>query len=195
MPVDLSALRPGDVLVMRTPELAGWLIRRRALMLRYPWQPWHWFGDGLSDGTVLMNHVAVYTHVDAAGQRRGLEGRPGGFGWVNVEKYLSWPTTDANTAQPKTDEQRKLIVRLASGCVGIPYSWSDILAFAAGAAGLPFREHEWPEDGVPSHVVCSSAADYIYEAAGLPSPGGTGKTRGTDPQDWETFIQGKLWQA
>lgn len=189
MTVDAAALRPGDVLVLRTPDGAGWWIRRRALMLKHPWQPWRW----LSDKSTLVNHVAIFTHTDEAGHPRGLEGRPSGFGWVNLEKYLSDPGTIANTAQPKTDEQREQVVRLAQSAVGIPYDWAAILAMAAGAAGLPFVLSEWPEVGVPSHVVCSSSADYFYESAGLPNPGGYRKTRGTDPQDWATFIEGKLW--
>ena len=189
MAVDLAALKPGDVLVIRTPDQAGWWIRRRALMLKYPWQPWRW----LSDKATLVNHVALYTHTDEAGQRRGLEGRPGGFGWVNLAGYLADPATVANSGQPKTDEQRGKIVTLATTMVGIPYDWRAILAFAGGAAGLRFNAAEWPEDGVPSHVVCSSALDYVYEAVGLPNPGGYTKTRGTDPQDWEEFVVRKLW--
>lgn len=191
MTVDVSALAPGDVLVLRTPDQAGWWIRRRALMLKYRWQPWRWLGDKAT----LVNHVALFTHVDTEGQPRGLEGRPGGFGWVNLTAYLADPATICNADQPKTPDQRETVVRLAQTAVGLPYDWKAILAMAAGSAGLPFRLQEWPEDGVPSHMVCSSAADYFYEAAGLPNPGGYRKTRGTDPNDWSLFILGKLWQA
>lgn len=191
MAVDVAALRPGDVLVLRTPDAGGWWIRRRALMMRHPWKPWKWLGDK----TDLVNHVAVFTHVDDTGRPRGLEGRPSGFGWVNLATYLADPATVANTDQPKTAEQRETVVRLAISSAGIAYDWAAIVAFAAGAAGLPFRLKEWPEDGVPSHMVCSSAADYFYEAAKLPNPGGYTKTRGTDPNDWALWVAGKLWQA
>lgn len=158
-------------------------------MRAYPWQPWRWLGDKAT----LVNHVAIYTHIDGDGNPRGLEGRPGGFGWANLHAYLADPDTVANADQPKTDEQRTRVIELATASVGIPYDWAAILAFAAGAAGLPFALREWPDDGVPSHMVCSSAADYFYEAAGLANPGGYGKTRDTDPQDWGEWISGKLW--
>lgn len=189
MTVNADHLAPGDVIVLRTPDGAGWWIRRRALMLRYPWQPWKW----LSDKSTLVNHVVIYTHRDETGRPRGLEGRPSGFGWCNLSGYLADPASIANTDQPKTQEQRDKVVRLATAAVGIPYDWAAILAMAAGSAGLPFRLKEWPEDGVPSHVVCSSSGDYFYEAAGLSNPGGYMKTRGTDPQDWAEFITKKLW--
>ncbi len=191
MSVNAAALQPGDVIVLRTPDGAGWWIRRRALMLKHPWQPWRW----LSDKSTLVNPVAIFSHIDEAGLPGGLEGRPGGFGWANLTKYLADPATIANEMQPKTEEQRDKVVRLATAAVGIPYDWAAILAMGAGAAGLPFLLDEWPEQGVPSHMVCSSAADYFYEAAGLPNPGGYTKTRGTDPQDWAAFCTGKLWQA
>lgn len=191
MTVDPTQLRPGDVLVLRTPDGAGWWIRRRALMLQHPWQPWRW----LSDKSTLVNHVAIYTHTDNAGMPRGLEGRPGGFGWVNLTSYLQDPATIANAEQPKTEEQRAKVVALARTAIAIPYDWAAILAMAAGAAGFRFSLTEWPETGLPSHMVCSSAADYFYEAVGLPNPGGYTKTRGTDPQDWAAFVEGKLWQA
>jgi hypothetical protein len=192
MPIEL-ALRPGDVLVLRTPDDGGWWIRRRALMIAYPWQPWRWVSDRNVGKAGLVNHVAIYTHTDSTGRLRGLEGRPGGFGWVDLATYLSYPTTIANTDQPKTDEQRTAVVDQAIRMVGTPYDWAAILALAAEAAGLPFRLDEWPEDGVPGHVECASVADYLYEAAGLANPGGYTKTRGTDPEDWARFVLGKLW--
>lgn len=194
MTVDRVRLRPGDVLIVRTATknaggLGAWLIRRRALMLAYPWMPWRWWADT----GAYVNHIAIYTHTDGERHLRGLEGRPGGFGWANLDKYLADPVTVANTDQPKTDVQRGFVVSRAVEMIGIPYDWEAILAFAAGAAGLPFRLSEWPETGVPSHVVCSSAADYLYEGAGLDNPGGYAKTRGTDPQDWWAFEQAKPW--
>lgn len=191
MTVDSSTLAPGDVIVLRTPDGAGWWIRRRALMLKYPWQPWRW----LSDKSTLVNHVAIFTHVDAEGFPRGLEGRPSGFGWVNLAKYLADAGTISNSHQPKTEHQRATIVRLATEAVGTPYDWAAILAMGAAAAGIPWRLSEWPEGGVPSHVVCSSSADFYYEAVGLANPGGYGKTRGTDPQDWAEWITRRAWQA
>lgn len=192
MSVDVTALRPGHVIVMRTPDPGGWLIRRRSLMRRYPRQPWRW----LADPAWAVNHVALFTHTDETGRPRGLEGRPGGFGWCNLDRYLTEPYhAIANTAQPLTDAQRDGIVRRAVSAVGMPYDWAAIVAFAAGSAGLPFLAHEWPEDGVPAQNVCSSAADYFYEAVGAANPGGYVQTRGTDPQAWWSWIDGELWSA
>lgn len=174
----MTAMLPGTVIVTGTPDLAGWFIRLRSKLLHQP---------------SLHNHVAVYTHRDETGRARGLEGRPSGFGWVNLEGYLSRPDTITNADQPLTDEQRARITAGAIQMVGIPYDWSAILAFAAGTAHLPFLAHEWPPDGVPSHVVCSSAVDYLYEGVGAANPGGYAKTRGTDPDDWTTFIQHRRW--
>jgi hypothetical protein len=168
------------VIVTATPDLIGWAIRLRSKLMRRP---------------ALHNHVAMLTHYDDTGRPRGLEGRPSGFGWANLEKYLGRPDTLTNAAQPLTDTQRDLITRKAALMIGIPYDWSAILAFAAGTARMPFLPSEWPADGVPSHVVCSSAIDYLYEAAGAPSPGGYRKTRGTDPSDWTAWIQRRGWST
>lgn len=178
MGVQLADLRPGTVIVTATPDLVGWVIRLRSKLMRRP---------------SLHNHVAVFTHLDDTGRPRGLEGRPSGFGWANLEKYLDRPDTLTNNAQPLTDEQRVRIVDGAVQMVGIPYDWASILAFAAGTARLPFLAREWPADGLPSHVVCSSAIDFLYEGVGADNPGGYGHTRRTDPDDWTAWIMKRGW--
>lgn len=180
MAVDLAALRPGDVIVTMTPDAVGFSIRLRSWLLRRP---------------NLHNHVAMFTHLDDTGRPRGLEGRPSGFGWTNLEKYLAHPSTIANTEQAgRTDQQRLVVVQSATAMLGIPYDWRAILSFASQIARLPFLSDEWPADGVPSHVVCSSAIDYLYESVRWANPGGYDKTRGTDPDDWTAFIQNKRWK-
>lgn len=179
MPVDLATLKPGDVIVTMTPDVVGWLIRFRSRILGKP---------------DLHNHVALFTHLDNTGRPRGLEGRPSGFGWANLDKYLNHPSTVANTDQPgRDDEQREKVVRGAVAMIGIPYDWQAIIAFAAGTARLPFLPREWPADGVPSHVVCSSAVDYLYESVSWASPGGLKRTRAVDPGDWTQFIEARAW--
>lgn len=175
---DTSALQPGTVIVTATPDVVGWIIRLRSWLTRQP----H-----------THNHVALFTHYDSTGRPRGLEGRPSGFGWVNLDKYLARGDTITNAGQPLTEDQREVVVRGAITMVGIPYDWAAILAFAAGTAHLPFLPREWPTDGVPAHVVCSSAIDYLYEGVRAANPGGYGKTRGTDPDDWTTFIVTQAW--
>lgn len=171
-------LLPGTVIVTATPDLAGWLIRIRSTLLHHD---------------ALHNHVALFTHYDSDGHPRGLEGRPSGFGWANLEKYLGRADTLTNAGQPLTEEQRAHITAAAVALIGIPYDWAAVLAFAAGTAGLPFLPREWPDAGVPSHVVCSSVADYLYESAGAANPGGSSYTRRTDPSDWSTWIGRKGW--
>lgn len=178
MAVDRARLRPGCVIVVSSKSRVGWWIRLRSRLM------------GLPD---LHNHVALATHRDETGRWRGLEGRPSGFGWANLERLLDHPDTIANVDQPIDDEDRDAIVRAAIGMVGLPYDWAAILAFASGVAGVPFLAQEWPDDGVPSHVVCSSAVDVLYEGRGLANPGGRKVTRGTDPAAWTAFVVGKLW--
>lgn len=178
MPIDLASLRPGTVIVTATVDKGGWWIRLRSKLM------------GQVD---LHNHVAVFTHLDDTGRPRGLEGRPAGFGWANLTRYLDRPDTVTNAAQPLTDDQRTRIVAGAVQMVGIPYDWASILAFALGTARLPFLAREWPDDGLPSHVVCSSAVDFLYEGVGAPNPGGYGHTRRTDPDDWSAWILRSGW--
>lgn len=180
MSFDPGILLPGTVLVAATTDKGGWWIRLRSkLMHRHS----------------LHNHVALFTHLDDTGRPRGLEGRPSGFGWANLEGYLNHPDTVTNHDQPLTGDQRQIITGRAVQLVGIPYDWASILAFAAGTARLPFLAREWPTDGIPSHMVCSSAIDYLYEGAAAANPGGYTKTRGTDPAAWSEFITRQGWVA
>lgn len=175
----MTRLQPGDVLVVATADKGAWWIRFRSRLMRQP---------------ARHNHVALFTHYDATGRPRGVEGRPGGFGWANLDPYLSHSATATNAAQPgRTDEDRQLVVTRATAMVGLPYDWAAILAFAATTARVPFAADEWPEDGIPSQAVCSSAVDYLYESVGWSNPGGYAKTRGTDPAAWSAFIAGRGW--
>src|SRR4051812_22875395 len=107
--IDPSSLLPGTVVVTATDDLGGWLIRLRSKLLG-------------TDGQ--HNHVAIFSHVDSTGRPRGLEGRPGGFGWTNLDRYLNHPGTVTNAGQPLTDEQRDHIVRQAVAIIGLPYDWA-----------------------------------------------------------------------
>lgn len=177
-------LRPGDVIVTSTSDFGGWWIRLWARLLRY--DPKH-------------NHVAMFTHYDSAGVPRGVEGRPGGFGQVDLRRYLSRSDTITNAYQPgRTDEQRERAVDLAQQINAIPYDWRAILTFATELldrrlVGLFERAREWPEGRPPSHVVCSSALDWIYEEVGWESPGGAAQTRWTRPSDFTSMILANGW--
>lgn len=169
----------GDVLVTRSRKgWAGRLIR---------------FGACLRDQANLWNHVAVIHHIDQAGTAWAVEGRPGGVGWVDARKYLTDPYTISNSQQPRTPEQRVLIVTVVEAMLGTAYDWQGIAGDAALAIGMPALFAEKWDGKVPGHVVCSSLADWAYEHSGLPSPG-VHDTRHTTPADWAQLIVEHRWQ-
>ncbi len=172
-------LPSGTVIATATPDLVGWFIRLRSKLMHQP---------------SLHNHIALFTHYDNTGRPRGLEGRPSGFGWANLDKYLNRADTLTNAGQPLDPGQRELIVERATSMIGIPYDWASILAFAAGTAGAPFALRDWPTDGLPSHVVCSNAIAYVYRSVGAAHPGGLDRIRGVDPDDWTAWVQRRGWQ-
>jgi hypothetical protein len=176
--IDPKTLKPGDVICVGTHNFTGWWIRLRSLLLRKP----H-----------LQNHIAMFTHWDGDGNPRGLEGKPSSFGWVNLSKYLSHPSAVSNAGKTTFPEwERTQIVSDAERLMGRAYDWFAILALATELADKDISLAEWPSEGLPSQVTCSSAMDYLYEAQGWPNPGGTERTRVTDVDDWVEFIE-KEW--
>jgi hypothetical protein len=173
----------GDVIVTREgPWYVQWPIRLGTAFL------------GLPSG---CNHAIIVHHRDpATGHWIGIEGRPGGVGWVDITTRLSSPITNANNDQPKTEAQRYLVATAAERLLGIPYDWVAILADSLEAARLEeVYRHQWEfkEDGLPGHVVCSAFADWAYETVGLPNPGGNKQTRFTFPGHWDRFMTKKEW--
>lgn len=174
--IDQSILKPGDVLCVATHDLSGWFIRLRSWLQRRP--------HG-------QNHVAMFTHLDSEGIPRGLEGRPSGFGWVNLTKYLADPSlvTNAGHTAEFTAVAREAVRLHGITMISIPYDWRAIIQFGLELIGRRFNAAEWPEDGLPAQVECASALDLLYESAGWDNPGGWIRTRGTDVDDWVTFIE------
>lgn len=170
---------PGDVLTVWDPRnpLPAWAIR---------------IGGWLRGHRSAADHVVVAHHTDPGGVLWGIEGRPGGVGWVDVATYPN--ITSSNAGQPKTDAQRIAICEAAVGLLGTPYDWVGILADARQALRI---DHLWRSrdfgDTAPAHVVCSSVADWLTERVGLASPGGTADTRWTTPPDWESFNRSSGW--
>jgi hypothetical protein len=175
MSVDKALLKPGDVLVVGGKGgIGAELIRERSRL------------EGQPD---LHNHVAMFTHFDIAGEPRGLEGRPGGFGWANVTRYITNVSCMSNAGKSvHSDEECHSAVELGRQMISIPYDWEAIIAFGYELISHRFIPTEWPEEGIPSHVVCSSAIDLIYEHLHWDNPGGWRKTRGTDIDDWTTWL-------
>jgi hypothetical protein len=175
-----AVVQPGDVLTVwdnRNP-LPAWLIR---------------VGSWLSGHPGRADHVVMAHHIDDAGTQWGIEGRPGGVGWVDLATYPV--VTSTNADQPKTDEQREALCALAKGMLGTPYDWVGI---AADAMMALYMHRLWLAkdfgDAAPAHVVCSSAWDWGYEHLGLASPGGTDGTRWTTPADWERWDLAAGWR-
>ncbi len=171
---------PGDVLTVWDPRrpLPAWLIRAGG------WLRGHWRNRS--------NHVVMVHHKDEAGTWWGIEGRPGGVGWVDLAQYAH--ITSSNAAQPKTDAQRAALCTAGEAMLGTDYDWVAILTDARQALHL---NHLWKSkdfgDGSPAHVVCSSAWEWVSEGLGLASPGGTADTRWTTPPDWEAFNRAEGW--
>lgn len=183
----------GDVLVMAVTggfikTLTLWAIKLQAWLTRSP---------------APQDHVAILTHQDASGNWWCIEGKPSSVGYVLADTYLKHPTLVTNADQPKTDDQREFIVRVAVEMIGTPYDWKAILALGARAVRVTrlwkksyadLVMDDWDDDEVPVHVICSSLADLAYEKAGLPSPGGTKGTRFTRPADWTRWITQRGWE-
>lgn len=179
----MSRVGVGDVIVTREGKWwISWAIR---------------LGQKLMGLPARVNHVIIVHHKDEmTGRWVGIEGRPSGTGWVDVESRLTLPLTSTNADQPKTEAQRFLVARAAESLVNTTYDWAAILESARVALKLRMRAaDEWPENSTPGAVVCSSFADWAYERVGLPNPGGNGATRFTTPGHWDRFIADREWES
>lgn len=165
---------PGDVLVVRTGGLAAWEIR---------------FGSMLMSKDDLENHVAVVHHMDAAGTVWGIEGRPGGVGWVDCSSYLNSLFTLTNVKQNKTADQRAKVCATMEKILGTGYDWRAIEEDGIDDLHIPdpWQERWGPGQVVPGHVVCSSAAVVGYSHAMLGYPYDLDPAH-IQPADWADFI-------
>jgi hypothetical protein len=173
---------PGDVVLVRTRGWVGAAIR---------------FGAALLGRPNLHSHVAIMHHVDAAGVPWGIEGRPGGVGWVDMADYLADSHSTSNNGQPKTADQRTKVAEVAYSLLKVPYDWSAIARDVLQALRLDRLWHakDYGDKSVPGALICSALADYTYAKVGLASPGVTDGDgiRFTTPADWDVFIETKAW--
>lgn len=169
----------GDVMLVRTNGVAAAAIRLGAALMGRP---------------NLVNHIAVVHHRDAKGNLFGIEGRPGGVGWVDMRLYLNSRWTRSNALQPKTREQRKAIAQAMESLLKTPYDWVDGIGRDVCEAIDPlYRPNpKWPTRGVPGHVVCSSAADWAYGHVHLDSPQ---HDQDCTPGDWDLFLRQHGWET
>ena len=168
---------PGDVVCTRNPK--GWPARLIRL------------GAALKDKPNTVNHVIVVHHRDDAGVMWGIEGRPGGVGWVDMRTAMAGAYTTHNADQPKTPEQRVQVCEVIAGMLGTPYDWEGIALIGAEAVGVQqlWASTRWGT-APPAHVVCSALADWGYERVGLRSPA---PDRTCAPWDWDAFNRERLW--
>lgn len=181
VPSKLIRCRPGDAVIVRSPGIAGWLIR---------------FGAALGGNPPHTNHVAFVHHVKN-GVVWGIEGRPSGVGWVEMARYFTGPLakyTMTNWRQPKSTKERDKVCRLLEGALGAEYDWvsiaEDVLQDLADRREFPkLMDHWWRDaQGTEAHYVCSTLGAYAYNHADLPGPNYTVE-KNIQPYDWERFIE------
>lgn len=183
----IGTLNPGDVVAVNTGNAPqDDLIRLGALL----------------DGTPApANHVVIVHHRDEAGTLWGIEGRPGGVGYVDMAKYTGSVLAkygNSNTALPRTAVQSTAVCEAAMSMLGTPYDWAGgIFADAFKTmhlAELATALDKWWgwHDGTslrPAHVVCSSLAQWVYRHLGLPCPEVADAELCT-PADWWAYNAG-----
>lgn len=170
----IPPLQPGDVCAVRTSGAAGWWIR---------------LGSALRGQPNFDNHIVVVDHADAHGTLWGIEGRPGGVGWVDVAGYFAGVNGTyavTNVHQPKTDAQRQAVCKVMRAMIGTPYDWEAIEQDGFEDLHLPELWGEKWDGLTPGHVVCSSVAAWAYHVATLSAPK-TADMRHTEPSDWTEF--------
>jgi cell wall-associated NlpC family hydrolase len=169
-----------DVLAVRTGGIGGWLIRLGAQL------------RGLPCG---INHIVIAHHVNGNGRWIGLEGRPGGVGWVDMTNYLASPATVDNREQPKTEAQRYLVAKAAERLIGTAYDWQAIGEEALFDLGAPLSHIDWSGPNPPLHVICSSFAEWAYRQVGLARPEPSQGEALVQPGDWAAFDLAKAWNV
>ena len=179
--MSVLSCQPGDVVAVRT---GGW----EAAWIR--------FGAAIRGLPNLDNHVVVAHHVDKAGTLWGIEGRPGGVGWVDMARYLKGPLSGyavANWEQPKTTVQRQAVCQTMELILKMGYDWRAIVEDGLDDLHIPDPwQEKWKDGTVPGHVVCSSAAMVGYAKAGLPRPDPADPAH-VQPGDWTEFTLNRAW--
>jgi hypothetical protein len=179
--LNTDVLKPGDVVIV---EMGIWIIR--ALI---------WIQALLTGKAKYRQsgHVIVVTHRDEQSRLWGIEGRPGGIGWANLDKRNGkWGL--ANVDQPKDAAQRSKIVETMKDLLGTKYDYGAYVQIALNTVGINTNWTDFRGNDVPSHFICSAIADYVYEDVGLANPGGMTITRLTTPAEWAQFMDKREWE-
>lgn len=179
--LDTSILRPGDVVVT---EMGIWIVR---VLI--------WIQAVLTGRAKYAKggHVIVVSHRDEQGRLWGIEGRPGGIGWCQLDKRAGkWGLS--NVEQSKDSVQRSKIVETMKTLLGTKYDYDAYVKIALSTVGVNTDWTDFNGNDVPSHFICSAVADYVYEDVGLANPGGFKITRLTTPAEWAFFIGERKWE-
>lgn len=173
--LNTDLLKPGDVVIT---EMGVWIIRWLIIIQSVL--------TGLGKYR-KSGHVIVVTHRDEQNRLWGIEGRPGGVGWAQLDKRNGkWGVT--NSDQSKDAAQRSKIVETMKSLLGTKYDYDAYLQIALQTVGININWTDFKGEQVPTHIICSAVADYVYEDVGLANPGGVSITRFTTPAEWAMFI-------
>lgn len=118
----------------------------------------------------LVTRGPAYHALICTGPGQGIEARPHGAGYVQLDSYdparMLW-STGTKLSTTLSDRERATLVSNAREFIGTPYGWGDDLAIGLDALGLHCG---WVRDRLndPDTVICSQLVAVCYARAGLP---------------------------
>lgn len=179
--LDVTTLKPGDVVIVEMGvPFVRWLVWLQAILTgRAKYRK--------------NGHVIVVSHRDEEGRLWGIEAQAKGIGWTLMDKRHG-KYGISNAEQPKSDEDRHVIVETMKNLLGTSYDYLAYVDIALQTLGITRQWTDFQGNDVPVHFICSAVADYDYEERGLPNPGGFKVTRYTTPAEWAEFIDKKQWE-
>jgi hypothetical protein len=151
----------------------------------------------------VANHVVILTHQDPMGRWIGIEGRPGGVGLVDCDRYLIDPRTRSNHHQPRDPAALPGFLASCVKSLGLRYDWAGIARDGLDAIHCedisrlidPLWRWGDPKGPLPGGVVCSSLAALRYRSAGWAGPAlGPSGDRAVTPADWYDWSDRRLWE-
>lgn len=135
------AAEPGDLFVVRTRTLAGWVIR--------------WFTRSpYSHAGIIVDRDGGTVEAKASGAVRG-----------HLADYRGCPML-VGAPVPLTPGERRAIVTAAVSLLGTPYGWLDLLSLAALQYGI---RPKFIRDRVARYdrLTCAELTDQAYRKAGI----------------------------
>lgn len=95
-------------------------------------QPWKWFINAAIRKSTQSEYSHAFILMDDSG--RIIEARPKGAAENNIAEYMGLNMLPSSTKMTK--EQREMVVYNASGFIGIPYGFLDILWLGMASRGI-----------------------------------------------------------